>query len=190
MLDNGKVRFGVYNGNTVTIDSNAALNDGEWHQVVTTFGASGMKLYVDGQLNATNPNTSAQNYTGYWKLGGDNTWGGNTRHVLHAVTSTRPRSTRKRLTLAEVQNHYAAGGGSVPNVNPTAAFTSSNVGPEGVLRRLGLDGLRRHRGLLQLELRGQHAGRLGRQARPHLRRGWHLPGDADGDRQPRWHRAR
>ena len=48
MLDNGKVRFGVYNGNTVTIDSTASLNDNAWHQVVTTFDSSGMKLYVDG----------------------------------------------------------------------------------------------------------------------------------------------
>ena len=35
-----------------------------------------MKLYVDGVLVGTNPQTSAQDYTGYWRVGGDNTWGG------------------------------------------------------------------------------------------------------------------
>ena len=31
-----------------------------------------MKLYVDGALVGTNPQTEAQDYTGYWRVGGDN----------------------------------------------------------------------------------------------------------------------
>ena len=31
-----------------------------------------MTLYVDGQLAATNPQTQAQSYNGYWRIGGDN----------------------------------------------------------------------------------------------------------------------
>ena len=30
-----------------------------------------MKLYVDGQLAGTNPQTQAQDYSGYWRVGGD-----------------------------------------------------------------------------------------------------------------------
>ncbi|CAN5247103.1 PKD domain-containing protein [soil metagenome] len=124
MLDDGTVRFGVYNGNTVTIDSAAALNDNAWHQVVSTFGPDGMKLYVDGKLDSTNPNTSAQNYSGYWKLGGDNAWGGNsdlgfTGDVDEAAVYG------KVLTLAQIQDHFEAGGGTLPNDAPTAAFTAT-----------------------------------------------------------------
>jgi PKD repeat protein len=122
MLDNGKVRWGVYNGNTVTIDSTNALNDNQWHHVVTTFGPDGMKLYVDGQLNATNGNTSAQNYTGYWKLGGDNTWGGNSQsYFLGDVDEVAVYS--KVLPLKEIEKHYKAGGGVLPNDLPTVDFT-------------------------------------------------------------------
>ncbi len=47
-------------------------NDGKWHYVVATQGPDGMTLYVDGQLVGTNPQTQAQAYTGYWRVGGDN----------------------------------------------------------------------------------------------------------------------
>jgi len=33
-----------------------------------------MKLYVDGSLVGTNAQTSAQSYTGYWRVGGDTSW--------------------------------------------------------------------------------------------------------------------
>ena len=51
----------------------------------------GMKLYVDGELVGTNPQTEAQAYTGYWRVGGDNTWGCSS-HTSPA-RSTRSRST-------------------------------------------------------------------------------------------------
>ena len=34
-----------------------------------------MKLYVDGALVGTNPQTGAQDYNGYWRVGGDNSPG-------------------------------------------------------------------------------------------------------------------
>ncbi len=45
---------------------------------MATQGADGMKLYVDGLLVGTNATTSAQSYTGYWRIGGDRTWGSTT----------------------------------------------------------------------------------------------------------------
>ncbi len=123
MLDNGKVRWGVWNGNVVTLDSNTALNDGAWHQVVTTFDGSGMRLYVDGVLNGSDPNTSAQGYTGYWKLGGDNTWGGNSSSYFTGNVEDAAVYPRA-LSAAEVQGHYDAGTGTAATP-PSAAFTSN-----------------------------------------------------------------
>ena len=77
MFDDGRLRFGVWTGFTNVIDSTKAYNDGKWHHMVATQGGDGMKLYVDGELVGTNGQTSAQDYTGYWRLGGDTTWGGN-----------------------------------------------------------------------------------------------------------------
>ena len=58
-----------------TITTPAAYNDGLWHSVVATQSSNGMVLYVDGAEVGTNPQTAAQDYTGYWRIGGDTTWG-------------------------------------------------------------------------------------------------------------------
>ncbi|TDJ43327.1 MAG: DUF4347 domain-containing protein, partial [Gammaproteobacteria bacterium] len=39
------------------IESTTVLTPGEWHHVVFTFGSDGMRLYVDGKLEATDPYT-------------------------------------------------------------------------------------------------------------------------------------
>ena len=40
-----------------------------------------MKLYVDGVLVGTNPQTAAEDYPGYWKVGGDVTWGSSSNYL-------------------------------------------------------------------------------------------------------------
>ena len=50
-----------------------------------------MKLYIDGKLVGTNGQTDAQDYAGYWRVGGDNHWGCCSPFL--AGTWTRPRST-------------------------------------------------------------------------------------------------
>ncbi|MBC7632322.1 PKD domain-containing protein [Aeromicrobium sp.] len=122
MLDDGTIRFGVYNGNTVTIDSQAGLNDNAWHHVVATVGSNGMKLYVDGDLKSSNGNTQAENYPGYWRLGGDQTWGGNSSSYFDGYVDEAAIYS-KVLTPEQVTDHYTAGEGVVPNIKPTAAFT-------------------------------------------------------------------
>ena len=42
-----------------------------------------MKLYVDSVLAATNPATGAQSNTGYWRVGGDRTFGGTTSNYVN-----------------------------------------------------------------------------------------------------------
>ena len=77
MMNDGQLVFGVWTGQTETIESPNVYNDGQWHYVVATLGPSGMALYVDGQLIGTNSTTTAQAYTGYWRVGGDNLNGWN-----------------------------------------------------------------------------------------------------------------
>ena len=72
MTNDGHLVFGVYSGGVVTITSPNAYNDGSWHYLVATQGGSGMALYVDGALVASNSTTTAQSYTGYVRIGGDN----------------------------------------------------------------------------------------------------------------------
>ncbi|WP_277959822.1 PKD domain-containing protein [Frigoribacterium faeni] len=73
----GRVSFGVYPGSSRIITSPTALNDGEWHQVVGTLSSAGQSFFVDGKKVATDAGTTGgQDYTGYWRIGGDNNWDG------------------------------------------------------------------------------------------------------------------
>jgi hypothetical protein len=73
MIASGQLEYGVNSGGPMYIRSPRSYNDGAWHQVVATQGSSGMTLYVDGVAVASSTaTTTAQSYTGYWRLGGDN----------------------------------------------------------------------------------------------------------------------
>ena len=103
MMNDGQLVFGVYNGSVQTIETPNTYNDGQWHYVVGTLGPSGMALYVDGQLIGTNATTTAQAYTGYWRVGGDNLnawnldpWGANSQGT------TQPHSYYFNGTIADV----------------------------------------------------------------------------------------
>ncbi len=79
----GRIRFGVYNGNHVALSSGAGLNDNQWHMAVGTQSAAGMRLYIDGVQVGSNNNTVAETQTGWWRAGCGNLsgwggqWGGN-----------------------------------------------------------------------------------------------------------------
>lgn len=126
METNGRLTFGVWTGTASTITTPAAYNDGAWHHLVATQGPGGMALWVDGQLRGTHAQTAAQEYTGYWRVGGDTTWGpqpwfaGSIDEV--AVYSTV-------LDGPTVARHYALGSGAPePNLPPVAAFTATADG--------------------------------------------------------------
>lgn len=127
MLDDGRLQFGTWTGQTNIAATNESFNDGQWHHLVATQGPDGMKLYVDGTLRGTNPQTAAQDYTGYWRIGGDTTWGGSSSDWF-AGRLDEVAVYDRVLPLGEVQDHFAAGGGGVVNEAPTAAFTSSVTG--------------------------------------------------------------
>ena len=125
MLNDGRLRYGVYTGVQNVIDSAKSYNDGTWHYLVAQQDTTaGMQLWVDGVLVGTNPQTAAQNYTGYWRLGGDNTWGGATSNYF-AGSLDEVAVYSRTLPQSEILDHLAKGGGDLPNVNPTASFTYS-----------------------------------------------------------------
>jgi PKD repeat protein len=117
MLNGGQLAFGAQG----TVTSPASYNNGAWHHVVAAQGPSGLTLYVDGGLVASTSQTGAQNYTGYWRVGGDRVpSGASSNYFAGSVDEVAVYPTV--LSAARVLAHYNAGGG---NVTPAAAFTST-----------------------------------------------------------------
>jgi PKD repeat protein len=116
----GHLNFGAWTGTANVATSPLSYNDGAWHQVVATQGPDGMSLYVDGQVVATNPQTGAQAYNGYFRVGGDSTWAGN---PYFQGTIANASVYLSELTASQVLADYAVGSGT----SPTARFTSSSA---------------------------------------------------------------
>ena len=182
LQNDGKVVFGTYTGVQNLLTTPTAYNDGQWHQVVATQGADGMKLYLDGQLIRSNTVTGAQNYTGYWRVGGDRTWNSTSSYLAGTIDEAAVYPTV--LSAQRVAQHYTATGRTLPNVAPTAAFSvvatglnlsvdgSGSTDTDGTVASYAWDfgdggtGNRRHRGA-------------------HLRRSRHFHRLLDGHRQQR-----
>jgi PKD repeat protein len=129
-LDNaGHLRFGVYTGATRVVGNGTAYNDGAWHHVVGTLGPHGLKVYVDGALAGSDPTTtSAQAYTGYWRVGGDNlgTWPNAPTSASFAGSVDEVAVYSAELTAAQVQDHDLRGTQpAAVDRPPTASFTAS-----------------------------------------------------------------
>lgn len=127
MMNDGQLVFGVWNNQTETIETPNVYNDGQWHYVVATYDATitsgpNMALYVDGQLIGTTTSSSAQAYSGYWRVGGDNLngwnldpWGSNSQGTTQPAsyyfngTMADVAVYPAALSAAQVMAHYAAG---------------------------------------------------------------------------------
>ncbi len=114
MLNNGQLQFNVYAGARKVVTSPAAYNNGQWHYVVATQSAAGMKLYVDKVLVASSTVRTAYAYPngGYWRVGGDNVTG-----WPSAPTSTFFQGTidevavyNTALSATQITNHWKASG--------------------------------------------------------------------------------
>ncbi|WP_210509042.1 PKD domain-containing protein [Naasia sp. SYSU D00057] len=104
----GRIYFGVYPGSIQTVTSGTGYNDGQWHQVVASLSSAGMELYVDGaRVAARTDVTTAQGYSGYWRIGGDNTWTG-APYLAGSIDDVAVYSSP--LTAAQVRSHYALSG--------------------------------------------------------------------------------
>ncbi len=124
MMNDGQLVFGIYNSGTQTIETPNVYNDGQWHYVVASYDTNNsgtMTLYVDGQQIGTTTTSSAQSYTGYWRVGGDNLngwnldpWGsvsqGTTEPIGYYFSGTIADVAvyPTALTATQVQAHYAA----------------------------------------------------------------------------------
>ncbi|AEE47155.1 PKD domain-containing protein [Cellulomonas fimi] len=123
METDGRLTFGTWTGVTNTITTTASYNDSQWHHLVATQGPDGMRLYVDGVLQGTHPQTAAQAYNGYWRVFGDTTWG---PQAWFAGTIDEVAVYSSVLDAQTVANHHALGTtGQLPNQLPVAAFTST-----------------------------------------------------------------
>jgi PKD repeat protein len=122
MQDDGRLQFGIWTGQASLATSPKAYNDGRWHHVAASQGADGLRLYVDGDLVGQNGATQAQGYDGYWRIGGDNTWGSSSGTFQGRLDEVAVYPTA--LAADTIATHFALGTtGRVPNQAPKAAFT-------------------------------------------------------------------
>lgn len=127
MRNDGKLTFGLRTGTFTTVSTTKAYNDNKWHHVVAQLSPTrGMELYVDGARVASNASiTSARDYIGYWRLGGDtlvSNWPNRpTSHYLSGRLdefAVYPQA----LTAAQIKTHHAIGTGAKA---PSAVMTTS-----------------------------------------------------------------
>ncbi|MGY1885444.1 PKD domain-containing protein [Blastococcus sp. SYSU DS0753] len=120
----GKLHFAVWPGRPFELVTPRSYNDGAYHHVVATLGPNGLSLYVDGQLAASRTDgISAQEITGYWRIGGDRTWSG-APYFPGSIDEVAVYPTV--LTAEQVARHHAIGTtGTAVNVAPTAVFTTA-----------------------------------------------------------------
>ncbi|MGY3126529.1 PKD repeat protein [Agrococcus sp. UYP33] len=125
MQNDGRLTFGVYPGQVRTVSSSAAYNDGGWHHAVATQGPGGIALYVDGALVGQDASvTGAQDYSGYWRIGGDNLngWSAQPSSASFRGAIDEVAVYGSALTSGQVAAHYAMGAGLQA---PTAAFQAT-----------------------------------------------------------------
>ncbi|GIG38661.1 PKD domain-containing protein [Cellulomonas phragmiteti] len=123
----GQVTFSVLApAGWVHVTGPQSYRDGEWHHVVATQSADGMKLYVDGQLVGSDPEAGSRTYVGYWKVGGDTSVLGPT-YFTGLIDEVAIYS--RELSAVSVAQHYTLGTGEIVEMPPTAQLT---VTPDGL----------------------------------------------------------
>jgi large repetitive protein len=111
LTSDGQVRFGVWNDHTDVLSSpKSGYNDNRWHQVAATQGPTGMALYIDGALVASNTVITSQRFTGDWQVGGqiNGGWPGLAAGAQYTGLLDEAAIYPSALTAAQVGAHYAA----------------------------------------------------------------------------------
>ncbi|WP_426330167.1 fibronectin type III domain-containing protein [Pedobacter sp. R-06] len=130
MTGTGVLYLGVAPGSVKKYVSTAtAYNDGNWHLATSTLGAGGLKLYVDGVLTASDGTvTSAESYTGYWRIGYDDvaTWPNEPTSHYFQGTLDDAVIYHRELNAAEVSILYNSPDGAGSN-SPVCAGTSLSL---------------------------------------------------------------
>ena len=127
MDGSGTVYFGIWLGWSATVQSSQGFNDGAWHHVVATDGPNGLSLFLDGQqVGSRSDATGGQDYSGYWRVGGDSTWAGD-NYFDGQIDDVAIYPTV--LSADQVSAHHDVGQTGQPfNHPPTAAFSSTTSG--------------------------------------------------------------
>lgn len=123
MTDAGTLVFGVYSAGVKTIASTRPYNDNAWHHAVATQGSDGMRFYVDGVQIGALPVTTAQDYLGSWKVGGDqlNGWPQRPTSNYFAGSIDEFAVYPTVLSAAQATDHYNLGKGLSQPVSDTQA---------------------------------------------------------------------
>jgi hypothetical protein len=123
MDGSGFIRYGVWLGQSFTLKSTSAYNDGNWHMVATTMGPSGMRLYIDGVLQASSTNTASETFSdgGWWRFGCGNLSGWTSTSGANEAWSGPNAPT--------AQQNYRLVGGSLDEVAiwQNTVFTAADV---------------------------------------------------------------
>ena len=125
--NSGQIIFGTNPGTFKTVTTASSYNDGSWHHVVGSLGSGGLLLYVDGVRRGTDTGTTtAQNYTGYWRMGYDDLTGWPSAPISNFLAGTidEARVYTRQLSDAEITNDYTAGANALHG-----AFTLPNITP-------------------------------------------------------------
>jgi hypothetical protein len=109
----GQIVFGSYSSTTQVVTSPKTYTDGAWHHMVATMSAStGMRLYLDGTLVASNAAyTAPENDTGYFRIGYDTLsgWPGQPANFFFTGSIRYAAVYSTVLTATQVANHATAG---------------------------------------------------------------------------------
>lgn len=136
MNNSGQLYFGIYTGAVYTLNTTASYNDNNWHLATATLSStSGMAFYVDGQMIGTNAAiTSAENHSGYWRIGYDNTNGWTSQPTSFYFNGILDDALiySRALTASEIATTYLSPDGASNN-SPVCAGTnltlSGNIVP-------------------------------------------------------------
>lgn len=124
----GKVNYALFPGEVKHIASPKSYNDGQWHHVVTTLGADGMSLYVDGSRVAHDASVpGGEGFKGYWKISSIGTSGfpNDPGRSYFDGDLDEAAIYHKQLSAASVDAHYRAGKALDQNETPTASFSAT-----------------------------------------------------------------
>jgi signal peptidase I len=111
----GQVGFGTLSNSKkkTAVLSPASYNDGRWHLADATFSTStGMRLYLDGQLVASNGTaTSMLSYSGYLRIGYDDLsgWASAPTSNFLAGSVDEAATYSTVLSASQISRHYLAG---------------------------------------------------------------------------------
>ena len=130
MNNAGQLYFGVKPSAVATVNSPLSYNDNTWHLATATLSSTtGMILYVDGvQVGNNNTTLTAQNYTGYWRIGYGNLAGWTSQPTSTYFNGSLDDALvyQRTLSAAEVLSIYKSPDGAGNN-GPVCAGSTINL---------------------------------------------------------------